>query len=126
MRKFRPTEAELEILQVLWKFAPCTVRFIHDKLKQKKQVRYTTTLKILQNMYEKKMVARDESSRSHLYQPLLKEGETQQLLLKRFTQTAFEGSAMKLVMQALGNHRASKEEISEIRRLLDKIEGDKK
>jgi predicted transcriptional regulator len=122
----RPTEAELEILQILWKHGPCTVRFINDQLNQKKTVGYTTTLKIMQLMFEKKLLERDESTRSHLYRAVVKEKETQGLLLDRFLETAFGGSALKLVMQALGNHKASKEEISQIRDLLDNMEGAKK
>jgi BlaI family penicillinase repressor len=122
----KPTEAELEILQILWKHGPCTVRFVHDKLKEKKEVGYTTTLKIMQLMLEKNLVQRDESTRSHLYRAAVKEKETQGLLLDRFLETAFAGSALKLVMQALGHHKASPEEISQIRQLLDNLEGEKK
>ena len=118
----RPTEAELEILQVLWKHGPATVRFVNDKLNEKKEVGYTTTLKIMQIMYDKNILKRDDSKRSHLYSPAVKEAETQSLLLDKFLQTAFAGSAAKLVMQALGNHRASKEEISRIREFLDNLE----
>ena len=118
----RPTEAELEILQVLWKHGPCTVRFVNDKLNDKKEVGYTTTLKIMQIMIDKNLLKRDESKRSHLYSPVVKETETQSLLLDKFLQTAFAGSATKLVMQALGNHKASKEEISRIREFLDNLE----
>jgi len=122
----RPTEAELEILQILWKHGPRTVRFVNDQLNQKKTVGYTTTLKIMQLMFEKNLLKRDETTRSHLYSASAKEKETQGLLLDRFLETAFGGSALKLVMQALGNHNASKEEISQIRKLLDNLEGEKK
>jgi BlaI family penicillinase repressor len=122
----KPTEAELEILQILWKQGPCTVRFANDTLNEKKTVGYTTTLKIMQLMVEKNLLKRDETARSHLYSAVVKEKETQRLLLDRFLETAFGGSALKLVVQALGNHKASKEEISQIRKLLDNLEGDKK
>lgn len=122
----KPTEAELEILQVLWKFGPCTVRFVNDKLSEKKKVGYTTTLKIMQLMFEKKILKRDEKKRSHIYRAAVKEKDTQRLLLDRFLDTAFGGSAMKMVMQALGNHKTSKEEISRIRHFLDNLEGEKK
>jgi predicted transcriptional regulator len=122
----KPTEAEMEILQVLWKYGPCTVRFVNNKLNEKKKVGYTTTLKIMQLMFEKKILKRDEKKRSHIYRPAVKEKDTQRLLLDRFLDTAFGGSAMKLVMQALGNHKTSKEEITQIRNLLDNLEGEKK
>ncbi|WP_266203506.1 BlaI/MecI/CopY family transcriptional regulator [Pontibacter kalidii] len=119
----KPTESELEILQVLWQHGPSTVRFVHEELRKTKDAGYTTTLKIMQLMTEKKMLEADKSSRSHIFRPLLQEEDTQQQLLDRFLDTAFRGSASKLVMQALGNSRASKEELDEIRDLLDKLEG---
>ena len=119
----RPTEAELEILLVLWKHNPCTVRFVNDLLTKKRKVGYTTTLKIMQNLFEKHMLERDETSRSHLYSAKIKQKDTQRFLLDKFMQSTFEGSAMNLVMQALGHHKTSKEEISKIRELLDQIEG---
>lgn len=121
----KPTESELEILQVLWQHGPGTVRFVNDKLNEKKKVGYTTTLKLMQLMVEKRILKRDEKTRSHLYRPAVKEKETQNLLLDRFLETAFGGSALKLVMQALGNHKTSKEEITRIRELLDSLEGEK-
>lgn len=125
-QNLKPTQSELEILQVLWEDGPCTVRFVNEKLMEKKKVGYTTTLKIMQLMHEKKLLERDEKNRSHLYLPSVGENETQKLLLDRFLQTAFGGSAMKMVMQALGNRKTSKEEIFRIREFLDKIEGEKK
>ncbi|WP_276498533.1 BlaI/MecI/CopY family transcriptional regulator [Pontibacter litorisediminis] len=119
----KPTESELEILQVLWQHGPSTVRFVHEELSKNKEVGYTTTLKIMQLMTEKNMLEADKSSRSHIFKPLLQEEDTQQQLLSRFLDTAFRGSASKLVMQALGNSRTSKEELDEIRNLLDKLEG---
>ncbi|RIJ37539.1 BlaI/MecI/CopY family transcriptional regulator [Pontibacter oryzae] len=119
----KPTESELEILQVLWQHGPSTVRFVHEELSKVKDAGYTTTLKIMQIMAEKGMLEADKSSRSHIFKPLLQEEHTQKLLLNRFLDTAFRGSASKLVMQALGNSRTSKEELGEIRNLLDKLEG---
>ena len=119
----KPTEAELEILQILWENGPSTVRFINDALNKKKSVGYTTTLKIMQIMSEKNLVTRDEENRSHIYTAAYKEDETQKVLLDKFLETAFGGSASKLVMQALGNRKTSKREIEEIREFLDKIEG---
>lgn len=118
----RPTEAELEILQVLWNSGPATVRLVNEKLGEKRPVGYTTTLKMMQIMHEKGLLKRDDRQRSHLYSPAIKEKETQRILLDKLLQNAFGGSAMKLVMQALGNHQASREEISRIREFLDHLE----
>lgn len=118
----RPTAAELEILQVLWKYKSATVRFVHDKINLKKNVGYTTTLKIMQNMAEKKMVRREQNGRSHVYIPVLKKEQTQGLLLDRFLDSAFGGSASTLVMQVLGNHMTSEEELGQIKKLIQKLE----
>ncbi|WP_020533620.1 BlaI/MecI/CopY family transcriptional regulator [Flexithrix dorotheae] len=122
----KPTEAELEVLQVLWKNGPSTVRFVHEKISKKKEIGYTTTLKIMQNMLDKDLVNRDDSTRTHVYTAVANEEATQKDLLNRFLDSTFGGSAMKLVMQALGNHKASKEEISKIRELLKEKEGGSK
>ncbi len=121
----RPTAAELEILNVIWAHGPSTVRFVNDRLNGDKVVGYTTTLKIMQIMAEKGLLKRDESQRSHLYMATAPEGSVQKLLLDRLLEQAFGGSALKLVMQALGGHKATPEEISRIRELLDDMEGGK-
>lgn len=122
----KPTEAELEILQILWDSGPTTVRFVNDKLNLKKEVGYTTTLKIMQIMTEKNLLSRDEENKSHIYSAVYKKDETQKVLLDKFLESTFGGSASKLVLQALGNRKTSKKEIEEIRKFLDKIEGGKK
>ncbi len=119
----KPTESELEILQILWQNGHSTVRFVNEQLNQHKEVGYTTTLKIMQIMTEKNLVRRNEDQRTHIYEASVLEEETQKQMLGRFLDTAFRGSAAKLVMQALGNHQASKEELNQIRNLLDQIEG---
>ncbi|WP_242921731.1 BlaI/MecI/CopY family transcriptional regulator [Pontibacter liquoris] len=119
----KPTESELEILQVLWQHGPSTVRFVHEELSKTKEVGYTTTLKLMQIMAEKEMLDADKSNRSHVYRPLLEEEATQRRLLDRFLDAAFRGSASKLVLQALGNSKTSPEELNEIRNLLNKMEG---
>jgi predicted transcriptional regulator len=126
MDTLKPTESELEILQVLWQNGPSTVRFVNEQLSEDKEVGYTTTLKLMQIMAEKGLVSRNEDNRTHIYEAKVTEQETQQHLLGRFLDTTFRGSAMKLVMQALGNHQTSKEELDQIRQLLDQIEGGKK
>ena len=122
----KPTEAELEILQLLWLHGPATVRFVNEELNKTKEVGYTTTLKIMQLMTEKNMVRRDESNRSHVYEAIIKEEATQKHLLDRFLESTFRGSATKLVMQALGNHSTTPEELDEIRKFLNKMEGEAK
>jgi predicted transcriptional regulator len=119
----KPTEAELEILQVLWENGPSTVRFVNDELSKRKEVGYTTTLKIMQIMHEKKgLLTRNADNRSHVYEPAMPQAETQQNLLNNFVDNVFSGSAMNLVMQALGHHRASKDELEQIKALIAKIE----
>ncbi len=119
----RPTAAELEILNVIWTHGPSTVRYVNDRLNGNKVVGYTTTLKIMQIMAEKGLLKRDESRRSHLYGAAALQGQVQKLLLDRLLEQAFGGSALKLVMQALGGHKATPEEITRIRELLDNMEG---
>ncbi|QNH63175.1 BlaI/MecI/CopY family transcriptional regulator [Hymenobacter sediminicola] len=118
----KPTDSELEILQVLWQHGPSTVRFVNDQLSQKRDVGYTTTLKILQLMLDKTLVLREDDARTHIYRAAVREEETQGLLLDRFVESAFGGSAMKLVMQALGSGTTSREELAQIRSLLNDIE----
>ena len=120
----KPTESELEILHVLWQHGASTVRFINDQLSQRREVGYTTTLKILQLMHEKGLVGRDDSSRTHVFAAAVRERETQGLLLDKFVESAFGGSALKLVLQALGNRSTSREELAQIRTLLTEIEQD--
>lgn len=118
----KPTDSELEILQILWQEGPSTVRQVNERLAENKEVGYTTTLKLMQIMHEKGILTRLEESRSHVYAANIGEDETQATLLERFVDTAFRGSASKLVMQALGNHKSTPAELDEIRKLLDQIE----
>lgn len=115
----KPTESELEILQILWQKGQATVREVHEEITQVKEAGYTTTLKIMQIMAEKGLVVRNEDSRTHIYQAAVQEEDMQKTLLDKFIDTTFRGSAMKLVMQALGNHQTSPEELAEIQRLID-------
>lgn len=120
----RPTDAELEILRALWQRGPSTVREVHEQLAASKEVRYTTTLKQLQVMTDKGLVTRDESQRSHVYQAVAGEAETQGQLLDHLLESAFGGSAQQLFMQALSRKRASREELDELHKLLDNQEQD--
>lgn len=118
----KPTESELEILQILWQKEEATVREINDLLNDQREVGYTTTLKMMQIMLEKGLVAREETNRSHTYKAAVSEEVTKQILLNKFVDSTFRGSAMKLVMQALGNHEASKEELDELKELIKNLE----
>lgn len=118
----RPTDAELEILSVLWQRGASTVREVHEVLGARKEMLYTTVLKLMQIMTEKGLVERDESQRAHLYRPAAAEDETQQQLLADLAERAFGGSAAKLVMRALSSKKSSAKELGEIRALLDAFE----
>jgi BlaI family penicillinase repressor len=117
-----PTEAELEILSILWDNNPASVREINNKLNEIKEVGYTTTLKIMQIMHKKGLVERNTDQRTHLYSPVIQKNNTQKKLVGNLLDKAFKGSAANLVLQVLGNHKASKEELDEIRQLIDKID----
>lgn len=118
----KPTESELEILQILWKKGAATVRQVNDELSRYRDVGYTTTLKLMQIMYEKNLVTRTEEGRYHIYQPAIEEESTQKLLLDRFIDTTFRGSASRMVMQALGNQSVSKDELDEIKAWIETLE----
>ena len=119
----RPTPAELEILRVLWQRGPSTVRDVHETLNHSRATGYTTVLKLLQIMADKGLVRRDERNRAHVYAARAAEAQTQRQLVRDLLDRAFDGSATKLVMQALADKKASPEEIGRIRRLLDEMEG---
>lgn len=122
----KPTESELEILQDLWQQGPSTVREVNDRLNEKREIGYTTTLKFMQIMHEKGLVTRNRDGKSHVYAASAPQEETQRKLLDEFVENTFGGSAMKLVMSALGHSAASPDEIRQIRELLDQIEEEKK
>jgi BlaI family penicillinase repressor len=115
----RPTDAELAILRVLWEHGAATVRQVHDVLSRDRPTAYTTALKMLQIMTEKGLVRRDETDRTHIYQARLSQEQTQRQLVRDLLDRAFGGSSSKLVMQALATRRASAEELTEIRKLLE-------
>ncbi len=122
----RPTDAELSILRVLWRRGPSTVREVHEDLVRQSSTGYTTVLKMLQIMTEKGLVVRDEGQRAHIYEARQGEQKTQRQLLGDLADRAFGGSAGRLAMQALSGRRASAAELSEIRELLDRLEGEGK
>jgi predicted transcriptional regulator len=118
----RPTGAELDILHVLWTRGPSTVRDVHEQLAAGSDLRYTTVLKQMQIMFEKGLVGRDESQRSHVYSAKLKQQATQRQLVRDLLDKAFDGATDQLVLQALNATRVTPDEIAGIRRLLDEWE----
>jgi len=118
----RPTDGELAILRVLWRRGASTVRDVMEELNRTQATGYTTVLKLMQIMTEKGLVRREESNRTHVYEAAFSQDRTQRQLIGDLLDRAFNGSAKKLVMQALSAKRASREELAEIRRLLDEIE----
>ena len=121
LKNTKPTEGEIEILQVLWDRQSATVRDVHEELLKLKDSGYTTTLKLMQIMFEKGLVTRDSTNKTHIYQPNISKEKTQNLFLNKMINTLFSGSSAQLVMQALGNHKTSKEELDEIRNYLNSI-----
>ncbi len=122
MSNFKPTDSELEILHILWENGPSSVRYINDMLNERRDVGYTTTLKLMQIMNEKGLVKRDTAAKTHIYIAVAKENDTKNNLVNDFVNVAFHGSAMNLVMQALGNTKSSPEELEDLKALISKLE----
>ncbi|GAB3929463.1 BlaI/MecI/CopY family transcriptional regulator [Mucilaginibacter myungsuensis] len=118
----KATDSELEILSVLWKRGACTVRDVHEELAKTKDAGYTTTLKLMQIMNDKGLVERDATSKTHVYKALASQEQAQQSALDKIISTVFEGSTAGLVIQALGQHRASSDEIDAIKKYLQQFE----
>lgn len=121
IKAIKPTESELEILQILWSKGLATVREVHEDLASTKDVGYTTTLKLMQIMHEKGLVKRDDSMRTHVYQANVNKERTQKHLLGKMIDSLFGGSPTQLVIQALGEHKASPEELEKIQALLNDL-----
>jgi predicted transcriptional regulator len=118
-----PTRSELEILQVLWQNGPSTVRFVNDHLnEQKREVQYTSTLKLMQIMVEKKLLNRDDSQMKHVYSAAAEESQTKSFLLDKFVDTMYNGSASSLMTQLLGNKKTSRKELDAIKELIKKMD----
>ncbi|MDQ2971424.1 MAG: BlaI/MecI/CopY family transcriptional regulator [Rhodanobacteraceae bacterium] len=120
--KPRPTEAELEILHTLWTRGACTVREVHEALHRDTGAGYTTALKLLQIMHGKGLVERDDSQRAHVFRAAVSKERTQKRFLADLVQRVFEGSPSQLVLHALGSQRTSREELREIRALLNRLD----
>lgn len=117
----QPTNGELKILRILWVKGPSTVRQINEILNQEKEVGYTTTLKLMQIMHDKGQLSRTKSGKTHIYTALISEADTQKHLLDKLKDSLFQGSALKLVMQALGDKKTSADELQQIRDYLDQL-----
>ncbi len=120
----KPTASEMEILQILWEEGDSTVREVHDILSMKKASGYTTTLKLMQIMHDKGLLRRNDEARSHVYTPAVKKESMQKQAVTKMINGMFKGSPAKLIMHALGNHKATKEEIAEIKKYLNEMEND--
>ena len=123
--ELKPTESELEILQVIWKKRQCTVRDVHEELTKTKDAGYTTTLKLMQIMHDKGLVERDTTAKTHLYKAIISREQAQSTALDKILDTVFKGSTADLVIQALGQHRASKDEIDAIKNYLQQFDNKK-
>lgn len=123
--ELKPTESELEILQVIWKKGQCTVRDVHEELTKTKDAGYTTTLKLMQIMHDKGLVERDTTAKTHLYKAIISREQAQSTALDKILDTVFKGSTADLVIQALGQHRASKDEIDAIKNYLQQFDNKK-
>jgi BlaI family transcriptional regulator, penicillinase repressor len=123
----KPTPGELEILTVLWRLGPATVRSVHDELSHAGAVGYTTVLKLLQIMVEKGLVERaDSEGRAHVYRPVIQRDDTQRQLMRDLVDRVFGGSAAQLVLRALSERPASREELREIRKMVEGLEKEAK
>ncbi|HRP30683.1 MAG TPA: BlaI/MecI/CopY family transcriptional regulator [Agriterribacter sp.] len=117
----KATESEMEILRVLWERGPSTVREVHELLLKNKASGYTTTLKLMQIMLEKGLLTRNTTNRTHVYACAVKQVFFQKQLVGKIIDGMFKGSPAQLIMHALGNHRASRDELIEIKKYLDNI-----
>jgi BlaI family transcriptional regulator, penicillinase repressor len=119
----QPTEVEMQILRILWELGPSPVREIHKRLEAAKGTNYSTTVKMLAVMLQKGLVKRDEDAQPHIYRPALTRAKTGKRILEDLIEKVYDGSAMSLVLQALSSSKATKEELDQVRRVLDQMEG---
>jgi predicted transcriptional regulator len=122
IKAFKPTESELEILSILWDKESATVREVHEIVHQTKEVGYTTTLKLMQIMHEKGLVKRNEAAKTHIYTPNLSKDKAQEQYMSKMIKTLFSGSSSQLVLQALGKHKPSHEDLEAIKSLIEQLE----
>ncbi len=120
----KPTDAELEVLRVLWDHGPSSVRFVNTELNKNREVVYTTTLKMMQVMATKGFLKRDTSQKTHLYQAILQEDQIRENLVDKLLNTVFDGSPLKLALHALGHQKTSKQDLAQIKDLIQQLEKD--
>ncbi len=123
-KKLQPTASELAVLQLLWERGPQSVRQVHDALAEDKEVVYTTILKTMQVMLDRGYLSREGAGRKHIYSAAIAKEDTQDQLLDTFLDRTFGGSAKRLVMRALGNYRSSKDDIEELKAMIDRLENE--
>jgi BlaI family transcriptional regulator, penicillinase repressor len=121
-KSVQPTEVELQILRILWELGPSPVRAIHARLNAEKGTNYSTTVKMLSVMLEKGIVRRDEAASPHIYRAVLSREKAGKRMLSDLIERVYDGAAMSLVLEALGSTTATKQELDEARRLLDRME----
>ena len=120
--EIKPTESELEILQIIWEKGQCTVREVHEVLEKTKDAGYTTTLKLMQIMHDKGLVERDTTAKTHLYKALITREQAQNTAVDKIISTVFKGSSSQLIMQVLSSKKSSKEELDMIKDYLNNLE----
>ena len=121
----KPTEGELEILGILWNSGTATVRTVHEEICKSKDAGYTTTLKLMQIMFEKGLVTRDSSSKTHIYQPAVTKEKTQKQFVNKMINSLFAGSSADLVLHALGGNKTSNDELEKIQTLINELKAKK-
>ena len=121
----KPTEGELEILGVLWEKGASTVRTVHEEICKSKEAGYTTTLKLMQIMFEKNLVTRDSSSKKHIYEAAVSREKTQKQFINKMVNSLFAGSSTELVMQTLGGNKTSSDELEKIQQLINELKAKK-
>ena len=128
MKQYEPSDAELEILQVLWTDQPASVRQVFDQIKSRRKVSYTTVLTVMQRMTDKGLVIRTKEGKAHLYQAVPREQEVQKSLSQRLLNTAYKGSALHMALHALGQSKITPEELAELQEWLNnqKVPGDER
>ncbi len=118
----KPTDSELEILNILWEKGQATVKEVNEEINKTKESGYTTTLKLLQIMHEEGLVSRYPTGKQHVYQAKIEEEKAQKDILNGFMQNLYRGNAMKMVMQILGNHNTTKDELEQLRQVINSLE----